>query len=99
MSSVHYPDDFEIDYHADWRWQREQAALKSLAVGAVLAEVEDLIAAEPDPAYHPLYHLVAHALDHTTQPGSAEGLLARYRRLIDHAVERLIEQRLSDPMA
>jgi hypothetical protein len=32
-------------------------------------------------------------------PGTAEGLLARYRRLVDHAVERLVEQRLSDPHA
>jgi hypothetical protein len=99
MSTLHYPDDFDIDYHADWQWQRQQAALRSLEIGDVLAAVDDLIAAEPDPAHHPLYSLVAHALDRTTQPGSAESLHARLRRLIDHAIERLIEQRLSDPHA
>jgi lactate dehydrogenase-like 2-hydroxyacid dehydrogenase len=97
MSTIHYPDDFDVDYHADWRWQREQAALKSLDVGEVLAEVDDLIAQEPDPEKHPFYSLAAHALDRTMQPGSAESLQSRLRRLIDHAIERLVEQRLSDP--
>ena len=97
MSTIHYPDDFDIDYHADRQWQRQQMALKTLEPGDVLAEVDDLIAAEPDLEKHPLYSLAAHALDRTTQPGSAEGLHARLRGLIDHAIERLIAQRLSDP--
>jgi hypothetical protein len=99
MSTIHYPDDFEIDYHADLQWQRQQMALKSLDVGDVLAEVEDLIAREPDPEQHLLYSLAAHALDRTAMPGSAESLHARLRRLIDHANERLVEQRLSDSHA
>jgi hypothetical protein len=99
MSTIHYPDDFDVDYHADWQWQRQQAALRSLDPGDVLAEVDDLIAAEPDPEHHPLYSLAAHALDRTTQPGSAESLHARLRRLIDHAIERLVEQRLNNPRA
>jgi hypothetical protein len=99
MSTIHSPDDFDIDYHADLQWQRQQMALKSLEPGDVLAEVDDLLAAEPDPAHHPLYSLAAHALDRTTQPGSAESLQARLRRLIDHAIERLVAQRLSDPHA
>jgi hypothetical protein len=97
MSIIQYPDDFQIDYHADWRWQREQAALTALDVGDVLAEVDDLIAREPDPQQHPLYFLAAHALDRTTQPGSAEGLYHRWKRLVDHAIERLVEQRLANP--
>jgi hypothetical protein len=99
MSTIHFPDDFDIDYHADLQWQREQMALKTLEPGDVLVEVDDLIAREPDPERHPFYSLAAHALDRTTQPGSAKSLHARLRRLIDHAVERLIEQRLSDPHA
>jgi hypothetical protein len=97
MSNVHYPDDFEIDYHADLQWRRQHAALQSLAIGDVLAEVDDLIAQEPDEQNHPLYSLVAHALDRVTMPGTAEGLMSRYGRLIDHAIERLVEQRLADP--
>jgi hypothetical protein len=99
MSNVHYPDDYDLDYHADLQWRRQQMALTSLDVGDVLAEVDDLIAAEPDPEHHPLYSLVAHALDRTTQPGSAERLQSRLHRFIDHAIERLVEQRLSDPHA
>ena len=99
MSTLYYPDDFDVDYHADWQWQRRQAALKSLEPGDVLAAVDDLIASEPDPAHHPLYSLAAHTFDWTTMPGTPEALWDRYKRLIDHAIERLIEQRLSDPHA
>jgi hypothetical protein len=97
MSTIHYPDDFDVDYHADLQWQRQQMALKSLEPGDVLAEVDDLLAAEPDPENHPLYSLVTHALGQTTMPGTAEGLMSRYGRLIDHAIERLVEQRLANP--
>jgi hypothetical protein len=55
--SIPYPSDFEIDHEADRQWQREQAALRTLEIGDVLAEVDDLIAQEPDPAKHPLYSL------------------------------------------
>jgi hypothetical protein len=99
MSTIHDPDDFDVDYHADLQWRRQEAARQSLEPGDVLAEVDDLMAREPDPAQHPLYSLAAYALDGTRQPGSPEGLMAHYRRLIDHAVERLVEQRLADPHA
>jgi hypothetical protein len=99
MSTIYYPDDFDVDYHADLQWRRYQAAMRTLEPADVLAEVDDLLTQEPDPQQHPLYSLVAHALDRTTQPGSAESLQARLRRLIDHAIERLVEQRLSDPHA
>jgi hypothetical protein len=97
MSNVHFPDDFEINYHSDLQWQRQQMALKSLEPGDVLAEVDAMIAQEPDPEQHPLYSLAAHALDGRAMIGSPEGLMARYRRLIDHAVERLVEERLANP--
>jgi hypothetical protein len=97
MSTLHYPDDFDVDYHADLQWQRQQMALKTLEIGDVLAAVEDLIAQEPDPEKHPFYSLAAYALDRARQPGSPEGLMARYRRLIDHAIARLVEQRLANP--
>lgn len=101
MSTVHFPDDFDLNYHQDLAqdlaWRRAELALKSLTISDVLAEVDSLIASEPAEEQHPLYALAAHALDRTTQPGSAEGLMARYKCLIDHAVERLVEQRLADP--
>jgi hypothetical protein len=96
MSIRYEPDDFDIDYHSDLQWQRQQAALRSLAIGDVLAEVDGLLAAEPDPQRHPLYSLAAHALDRAAQPGTPEGLWDRYKRLVDHAIERLIEQRLGE---
>jgi hypothetical protein len=66
-------------------------ARKAPTISDVLAEVDSLIAAEEDEHLHPLYYLVAHVLGETTQPGSAEGLMERWRRLIDHAIERLVE--------
>jgi hypothetical protein len=99
MSTIHYPDDFDVDYHADLQWRRQEMARKALSVSDVLAEVDALIAAEEDERLHPLYSLAAHSLGETTQPGSAEGLMDRFRRLVDYAVERLVEQKLADPHA
>jgi hypothetical protein len=99
MSNLHNPDDFDVDYHADLRWQRERMALQSLAIGDVLAEVDSLIAREPDPEQHPLYSLVAHALDRHVMPGTGQSLQTRYGKLIDHTIERLVEQKLADPTA
>jgi hypothetical protein len=74
-------------------------ALKTLEPGDILAELESMLSQEPDPAQHPLYHLAAQALDRRIMPGSPEGLMARYRRLIAHAVARLVEAKLADPHA
>jgi hypothetical protein len=49
MSTMHYPDDFDVDYHADLQWQRAQMALKTLEVGDVIATVEEILAEEPNP--------------------------------------------------
>ena len=95
MSTLPYqwPDDPE----ADRQWQREQMALRSLRISDVLSELDSLIAAEADEHRHPLYSLAAHTLDRTTMPGPAEGLWTRFTALVDHAIERLVEQRLADP--
>ena len=87
----------DIDEAADREWHRQQLALQSLSISDILAEVDGLIAAEPDEQKHPLFSMVAHALDHRFMPGTAEGLQTRYGRLVDHAIERLVEQRLADP--
>ena len=94
--NIPYPDDFDVNYHHDLQWRRQEMARRSLCISDGLAEVDSLIAAEPDEQQQPIYHLVAHALGQTTQPGSAEGLMVRYRRLVDHAIERLVEAKLSD---
>jgi hypothetical protein len=84
----------DLDDAADVAWFREQAALRSLSIGDILAEVDDLIAQEPDEQGHPLFALVANALDKRIMPGTAESLQTRYGRLIDAAIERLVEARL-----
>jgi hypothetical protein len=96
MSQLHIaaPD---IDGQADLEWHRQQLALQSLSISDILAEVDSLIAAEPDEQRHPLFSLVAHALDKRIMAGTGESLQVRYGRLIDHAIERLVEQRLADP--
>jgi hypothetical protein len=94
MSSLPYPSDFDIDRAAERRWAREAAILRTLDVGDVLAEIDDLIALEVNPEGHPLYHLVAFLLDHCSVD-NAEALWGRCQRLADHAIERVIEQRLA----
>ena len=101
MSTRHipYPDDFDVNFHHDVAWQRQQMALKSLAIEDVLTQVDELILAEVAPEQHPLFSMVATALDRRVQCGSAESLQSRYGKLIDFAIEKLVEQRLSDPTA
>jgi hypothetical protein len=101
MSSmdIHVPSPDDIDYHADLQWHRQQRALQSLSISDILAEVDSLIAAEPDEQKHPIFSLVAHALGRTTMPGTAESLQGRFGKLIDVAIEKLIEATLADPTA
>jgi hypothetical protein len=96
MSNLPYPDDFDIDYHADWQWRRQELALKSLSISDILAAVDALIAAEPDEQRHPLFSLVANALDRRVQCGTGEALQERFGRMIDHCIETLVEAKLSD---
>ena len=86
----------DLEAPADIDWHRQQMALQSLAIGDILAEVDDLIAREPDEQQHPLFSLVANALDHRIMPGTGDALQAHYGRLIDQAIERLVEQYLVD---
>jgi hypothetical protein len=59
------------------QWQRQQMALQALTIADVLAEVDHLIASDPEEQHHPLYSLVDHALDHTTQAGTGTALSVR----------------------
>jgi hypothetical protein len=72
MSTRHlpYPHDFDIDHTAAHHEERRRRAVQSLAVGDVLAQVDDLIASEPDPKAHPLYPMVLWLLDQAWTPGN-----------------------------
>jgi hypothetical protein len=99
MSSRYTPEPSQIDYHADRQWRRQQAALKALDPGDVLAAVDDMIAREADPQQHPLFAVTCALLGCGTMAGTPDGLWDRYKRLIDHAIEKLVEQKLADPAA
>jgi hypothetical protein len=85
-----------IDYESDRRWHQEQAARRSIDIGDVLSVVDAMLASEADEQKHPLYRLVAHALDKRTMPGTGESLQERYGRMIDQAIERLLDERMAD---
>jgi hypothetical protein len=89
----------DIDDAADLAWHRQQLALQSLSISDILAQVDDLIAAEPDEQKHPLFSLVVNALDRRIMPGTGESLQERYGRLIDQAIETLVEPCLADGSA
>ena len=94
MQALHIDAD-QIDYHADLAYQREQQAIQQLDAGDVLALVDGWIAEESDPAQHPLYALVLNALDRRSMAGTPESLQRRYGRMIDRAIEQLLEDALS----
>jgi hypothetical protein len=99
MSTIQYPDDFEVDYHADLLWHRQQRALRKISLADVLAVIDETIAAEPDPTQHPLHGLVAYLLEKSNTPGDPHALYERCKRLADHAIEACVEAVLSDPHA
>jgi hypothetical protein len=89
-----YPPDFDVNYHADLHEARRRRAFKSLDVGDVLAEVDDLIAAEPDPSQHPCAALVAWLLSRQQTPLDGGALYDGWKALCLQAIDRLVEQRL-----
>jgi hypothetical protein len=93
VSNIPYPPDFEIDYHAAHHEERRRRALRALHVGDVLAELDDLIAAEPDPAKHPCHGLVAFLLD---RQAAVDGgaFWDQWKQLAWTAIDRLVEARL-----
>ncbi len=77
---IPYPPDFQIDYDADRHEARRRWALKTLAIGDVLAQVDDLIAQEADPTQHPCHDLVAFVLGRKLAVDGGE-LYDRWKRL------------------
>jgi hypothetical protein len=87
------PSPDEHDYHAALCQQRRRRALQSLDVGDVIATVEETLAAEPDPAKHPLFPVVNWLLD---RQGRVDGgaFWLQWQVLVDHAIEQLLEASL-----
>jgi hypothetical protein len=94
MSNLPYPSDFQINYHADHHEARRRRAFTSLDIGDVLAEVDDLIAREPDPSKHPCAALAAWLLERQLTPLDGGQLFDGWKALCLTAIDRLVEQRL-----
>ena len=96
--SVAYDEDLEAEL-ADERYRR---ALKRLTVSDVLATVDDMVQSEPDMRRHPLHALVRHCLRNGTYRTSgqrahmSEHLAAVFEDLIDKAIEKLVQEELSN---
>jgi len=95
MSTRHmpYPHDFEVNHAAAHHEERRRRALQALDVGDVLAQVDDLIASEPDPTKHPCFAVANWLLDRQGRVDGGAFWLA-WQVLVDQAIEQLIEARL-----
>ena len=93
MRHIPYPHDFEIDHTAAHHEERRRLVLQALDVGDVLAQVDDLLAQEPDPTKHPCFPLVNWLLDRQLAVHGGEFWDA-WKALASQAIERLIEARL-----
>jgi hypothetical protein len=95
MSTRHvpYPHDFEVNHTAAHHEKRRRRALKALDVGDVLAQVDDLIASEPDPMKHPCFPLVNWLLDRQLAVHGGEFWDA-WKQVALQVIDRLVEARL-----
>jgi hypothetical protein len=95
MSTHHlpYPSDFEVNHAASHHEDRRRQALQSIDVGDVLAQVDDLIASEPDPTKHPCYGLVAFLLDRQLAVHGGEFWDA-WKQVALRAIDQLVEVHL-----
>jgi hypothetical protein len=82
-----------MDYAAAHQEERRRRVLQSLDVGDVLAQVDDLIAHEPDPTKHPCFAVANWLLD---RQGRVDGgaFWLQWQVLVDQAIQQLIEARL-----
>jgi hypothetical protein len=96
MSTRHVPyaSEFEMDYAAAHQEERRRRALKSLEVGDVLAQIDDLISQEPDPAKHPCFAMVAWMLDQRLEPGHGGEFWDAWKVLAWQAIDQLVEAHL-----
>jgi hypothetical protein len=95
MSTRHlpYPPDFDIDHAAAHHEERRRRALQSIDVGDVLAELDGLIASEPDPTKHLCFAVANWLLDRQGRVDGGASWL-QWQVLVDQAIQRLVEARL-----
>jgi hypothetical protein len=102
VSSLPYPVSHDIDMQAQLNDERYERALKALSPSDVLATVDDLVAQILNACEHPLCALVVHCLQYGTtkssgkRPSVSEMVGASYEPLIDEAIARLVEEKLTD---
>jgi len=92
MSTRYTPEPSQIDYHADVQAQRVERARKLIDPGDVIAVVESRLAAEADPAQHPLYNLVCWVLDKHVAPLDGGQLFDRWHQLVLAAVDTCLDE-------
>jgi hypothetical protein len=90
---INVPSPDTHDYHADLHEERRRRVMQSLDVGDVLAQVDALIAREPDPQKHPCFAVANWLLD---RQGRVDGgaFWLQWQVLVDQAIEQLIDARL-----
>ena len=95
IDPIPYPSDFDQDQLAAHHEERRRRALRRLDAGDVLALIDDRIAAEPDPAQHPLYHLVAWHLERCLTPMDGGEFFDRCRQLVISAINTALDEAMS----
>jgi hypothetical protein len=102
MSSQATPTRYEDDLESEIQGRRYDMALQRLTVSDVLATVDDMVQSEGDLRRHPLHALARHCLRNGTYRTSgqrahmSEHLSAAFEDLIDRAIEKLVEEELSN---
>jgi hypothetical protein len=92
LQPIPYPSD--VDHLAAHHEERRRRALRRIFPGAVLAVIDDRIASEPDPAKHPLYHLVQFLLDRELAVHGGE-FFDTFKLLCLDAIDRCVDEILS----
>jgi hypothetical protein len=93
MSTRYTQEPSQIDYHADAQARRVERARTLIDPGDVLSVIDSRIAAEPDPARHPLYGLVLFYLDrvHAVDGGL---LYDQFKALVLSAIDTCVDDLL-----
>ncbi len=92
---IPYPDDFDVNHEVANLEERRRRILHILDVGDVLAQIDDLIARESDPAKHPCHDLVAWLLDQRGSPGNGAHFWDAWKRLCLDAIDALVDEALT----
>jgi hypothetical protein len=102
MPSQAIPTRHEDDLESELQSRRYDMALRRLTVSDVLSVIDDMVRTEADERKHPLFALVRHSLRFGTYRTSGKHahvaalLGAVYEDLIEEAIERLVQEELSN---